>query len=62
MNEFPPPTDDELLLAFVEECPYMALDNYARRVGLDPGIKASRYLFEWFEKQWYDRMFPRRKS
>ena len=51
----PPPTDDELLLAFVEECPSMAIDNYRRRVGLDWRL-TPYFLYEHLEREWQHRM------
>jgi hypothetical protein len=56
VTDLPQPTDDELLLAFVEDCPSMAVDNYRRRVGIN---WYSSYLFEHLKEAWHRRMYDK---
>jgi hypothetical protein len=58
MSDLPPPTDDELLLAFVEQCPSMAINDYRRRVDLDWRL-TPYHLYEHFEREWARRMGPK---
>lgn len=55
MNDLPPPTDDELLRAFVDLCPYMAMDDYHHRTGVDYRLTPT-YIYERFEMAWAERM------
>ena len=60
MNEFPPPTDDELLLAFVEHCPSMATADYARRLRLDLRTADWVSINDLFINQWEKRLYGRK--
>lgn len=59
MNDLPQPTDDELLLAYVDNCPNQAMSDYRRRLILDRAIETS-YIRERFEAAWKERMFDMR--
>ena len=51
----PPPTDDELLLAFVEMCPHQAISDYRRRCCLD-WLLPPEILYDHLEQEWTNRM------
>jgi hypothetical protein len=55
VTDLPPPTDDELLLAFVEMCPNMAMQDYVRRTGIDYRI-TFYFIYDHFESEWNRRM------
>lgn len=64
-EEYPePPTDDELLNAFVNRNLAMTAADYARRLGLDTTTDPNFWpdLYAYLEEQWYERMYaPTRK-
>ncbi len=55
MNDLPLPTDDELLLAFVDDCPSMAISDYRQRCNLDWRL-TPWYLHDHFRREWDKRM------
>jgi hypothetical protein len=56
MTNLPPPTDDELLLAFVDNCPNMAMADYVRRNCMDRHAFVFLRIFDHFEREWKRRM------
>jgi hypothetical protein len=54
VNDLPPPTDDELLLAFVDDCPSMAAQDYQRRTRIDWLL--TPHIRDHFEREWEKRM------
>jgi hypothetical protein len=51
----PPPTDDELLLAFVDDCPSQAVQDYRRRTGTD-WVIGSADILDHMEREWKRRV------
>ena len=55
MSDLPPLTDDELLLAFVEDVPHIAMTVYCHRTGVDYCL-TNWCLLDHFEREWRRRM------
>ena len=56
MSELPPPTDRELLLAFVDDEPSRATQDYVRRTGVDYQLLWNGTIRQHFEQEWEERM------
>ena len=59
-TRLPPPTDDELLLAFVDNCPSMAINDYRHRLGLDWRLTPS-FIHAHLAQEWDRRMNGKEK-
>jgi len=56
VNDLPPPTDDELLLAFVDDLPNMAFNDYRHRTNIWWEKAFDFDLRDHFEREWEKRM------